>query len=360
MLVIGRSPSSDGSRALVDVRDRGATGDGTTDDTAAVVSAVAEVAARAAVQDTGGVVYFPFGRYRITTKLIVPKNIYLTGESSYASKLILDSASPVDRFLEFGGAETISTYSGVKSLQVDAAGKADVGVYLFGPQEGSTVSESWVLGALIHAVEAEATDIVGGSNKFVIDRSWCWTTGDAGMAGFRAESGTLSVRSSTFVGVDRTTTAPDGSAGIVAVDASLVIDDVNCEYWEAGFSLTRSSAELHSPSAFSVTTGLRCSTDNTDYAVFLTGAGWDCSGDDIVDSGAGVTLATAKSYMSAGRAAADPKHYRREWIDHDTVRIMPSGASQYFSLWVDSSGRLRIKAGDRVSDTDGTVVGTQT
>lgn len=359
MLIIGGPASSGVEKPLVDVRDHGATGDGTTDDTAAVTAAIAEVAARAVVHDTGGAVYLPFGQYRCTQQLTIPKNIYLVGESAYASKLILDTATGIDRFLEFGAAGEIATYSGIKSLQVDAGGHADVAVYLYGPQEGSAVSESWVIGGLISGIEVDTTGVVGTSNKFVIDRTWCWTIGDAATAGFKVTGGVLTVRSSTFVGNNRTVAAPSSSAGILATDATVVVEDVNCEFWESGFSLTRSSADIHGASAFSVTTGLRCSADNTDYPVFLTNAKWDCTGSDIVDTGTGVTLATASSYMSAGRAAADPKHYRREWVDHDAIRIMRAGTSTYYSLWVDSSGRLRIKSGDKASDTDGTVVGAQ-
>ena len=57
------------------VRDFGATGTGTTDDTPAVLAAV-----KAAGDQGGGVVFFPRGRYLLTQALILPRFVTLRGE----------------------------------------------------------------------------------------------------------------------------------------------------------------------------------------------------------------------------------------------------------------------------------------
>lgn len=60
-------PTSDSSQssALVSVLDFGATGDGVTDDAAAIQAAIDSI------PDTGGIVWFPRGTYKITSKLII-------------------------------------------------------------------------------------------------------------------------------------------------------------------------------------------------------------------------------------------------------------------------------------------------
>src|SRR3954451_6412617 len=59
--------------STVDVRTFGAKGDGTTDDTAAFLAALAAVAAK------GGVVSVPVGDYLIKTHLEIPANVALEG-----------------------------------------------------------------------------------------------------------------------------------------------------------------------------------------------------------------------------------------------------------------------------------------
>jgi hypothetical protein len=53
----------------VNVKDYGAVGDGTTDDSNAVINAIA-----AAVAAGGGTIYFPTGTYRITSQLVIPND----------------------------------------------------------------------------------------------------------------------------------------------------------------------------------------------------------------------------------------------------------------------------------------------
>lgn len=59
------------------VRDYGATGDGETDDTAAISEAITAAAPTSA--PTGNTVYFPAGKYVVTSSLVVPPALALQG-----------------------------------------------------------------------------------------------------------------------------------------------------------------------------------------------------------------------------------------------------------------------------------------
>lgn len=67
----------------VSVKDTGARGDGSSDDTAAIQSAIDQVA-----EAGGGRVILPAGTYRITESLRVPENLRVSGESTAATVLI--------------------------------------------------------------------------------------------------------------------------------------------------------------------------------------------------------------------------------------------------------------------------------
>lgn len=72
----------------VNVRDYGAVGDGVTDDTGAIQRALATL------KNSGGTVYFPIGKYKITNSLRVQgQGIYIKGEGDQ-SALVIESKLP--------------------------------------------------------------------------------------------------------------------------------------------------------------------------------------------------------------------------------------------------------------------------
>ena len=75
-------PQSASERGIYNVRDHGARGDGSADDTAAIRSAIA-----AAQQNTyGGVVYLPIGQYVVTAPLVITRNdILIRGDGPLAT-----------------------------------------------------------------------------------------------------------------------------------------------------------------------------------------------------------------------------------------------------------------------------------
>jgi len=76
-----------------DIMNFGATGDGTTDDTAAIQSAI-NAAATSATGHGGGIVYFPPGNYKVSSTLqITAGGIHLLGPGPSATQLIGANAS---------------------------------------------------------------------------------------------------------------------------------------------------------------------------------------------------------------------------------------------------------------------------
>lgn len=70
-----------GSTAWINVKTEGATGNGTTDDTAAIQGAITAAEALASGGSAGAVVYFPYGSYKISSALsIASANITLIGD----------------------------------------------------------------------------------------------------------------------------------------------------------------------------------------------------------------------------------------------------------------------------------------
>jgi hypothetical protein len=75
---------------LLNVKDYGAKGDGTTDDTAAILAAIADIPSE------GGVLYFPKGTYLISGTLVVSNGTKMVGEGVNASVIQLANGSNCD------------------------------------------------------------------------------------------------------------------------------------------------------------------------------------------------------------------------------------------------------------------------
>ena len=117
--------------AAVNVADFGATGDGSTNDTAAIQAAInfAEASATPPSAAPGVVeVYFPFGRYVITDALTVTKSLSFVGEGhseySTGSRIIQNTAAK-DHFL----VQPISAGCSVSwdNLTLTANGNGEIG-----------------------------------------------------------------------------------------------------------------------------------------------------------------------------------------------------------------------------------------
>ncbi len=111
--------------AVYDVKAYGATGDGSTNDTSAIQSAINAAAG-------GGVVLFPTGTYLITSTLTVNHDsIVLTGSGASSIIKVAGSALGIDVIVIGDGAAT-RAHCGVRNLRIVAASQktAGVGVHL--------------------------------------------------------------------------------------------------------------------------------------------------------------------------------------------------------------------------------------
>ncbi len=124
---------------VVDVRDYGAVGDGTTDDTSAIV------AAQAALGSDPGIIHFPPGTYLTSTAVVLNTGQWLTGAGYEATRLVLlpGSSSNVVETADFstltGSNRADSPYNlGILDISVDGnraqqtVGGKGVAIYAYG------------------------------------------------------------------------------------------------------------------------------------------------------------------------------------------------------------------------------------
>ncbi|MHB9035756.1 MAG: glycosyl hydrolase family 28-related protein [Armatimonadota bacterium] len=136
---------SDIHAATLNVRDAGALGNGTTDDTAAFQAALDTVKSVG-----GGIVYVPAGNYMIATHLTIPENVTLEGTFR----------APISIKNNFSQLTQPDTYQGSVLLAVDGQGNADgtpfitmssnstiKGIAIFHPQQSTTspVAYPWAI-----------------------------------------------------------------------------------------------------------------------------------------------------------------------------------------------------------------------
>ena len=100
------------ARDTVSVKDFGAVGDGSNDDTAEIQAAIDAVRAAG-----GGVLLFPRGTYKISATLTTCDSVYLTGEG--AGRWYQPTESPATKLAWYGGASNMVQFGHGASTQVD-------------------------------------------------------------------------------------------------------------------------------------------------------------------------------------------------------------------------------------------------
>lgn len=141
------------NNAVFNVKDFGAVGDGATDDTAVVESAIA------ALPSTGGELFFPSGTYRITRNLAITKPVFIMGLQGSASVIERDYSptTATDGIFSFVGG---SSFSGARNVT-------------FRSKTGQT-------GGCLVSVVAPSTDAIG---LFRFDNVDFTTTDTSGITG---------------------------------------------------------------------------------------------------------------------------------------------------------------------------------
>jgi hypothetical protein len=127
---------------IFNVKDYGAIGDGTTDDTVAINAAIT------AAQVTGGTVFLPLGTYKTTDRLLITKTMQLVG-AGWGSIIKADSA--VTRFLPIlvqGVAYAAINGVVLRDFKVDGSlkGQLDAGLITLNNAIDVLVDHVWVTG----------------------------------------------------------------------------------------------------------------------------------------------------------------------------------------------------------------------
>ena len=140
---------------IVSVKDFGATGDGTTDDTTFIQAAIDSFSL------TGGTLYFPPGTYKVTTSINVNKPIHLIGGpagSAYQPNTnpavkILWAGAVGGTVVKFGGFGSLISGGGMDGFYIDGNNIADIGLHLKDIQRayfnGVTITGTAVNGLLM-------------------------------------------------------------------------------------------------------------------------------------------------------------------------------------------------------------------
>jgi hypothetical protein len=100
----------------------GATGDGSTDDTAAIQ------AAENAADDNGGTLYFPPGTYNITAALAIDGNVNMVGAGTDATYLSLNSAANADLLALAAATKGLQKISGISFICAQANSGSFIGL----------------------------------------------------------------------------------------------------------------------------------------------------------------------------------------------------------------------------------------
>lgn len=136
----------------LNVKDYGAVGNGTTDDTAAIQSAIAAVG-------TGGTLFFPAGVYKTTAPLVLKSNMTVCGTAAMASRI---ANAVTDLF-------TTGT-SSISHLNVCDLHLSTVLGHVFAPAGGVGLSEFRRLELWVAADDKSAyNNFVGGGSGLYID-----------------------------------------------------------------------------------------------------------------------------------------------------------------------------------------------
>ncbi len=111
-------------RNIFNVKDYGAVGNGSTNDTTAIAAAIT------AATSTGGEVYFPPGTYQVASTLTIPSKVRLVGAGKNVS-IIRKSASIANAMLDFTGTNnsTRCQRGGMADIQINGAGSNGAGTF---------------------------------------------------------------------------------------------------------------------------------------------------------------------------------------------------------------------------------------
>ena len=121
---------------IVSVKDFGAKGDGTTDDTAAIQAAIDSVAPTPPASPgdnpagvSGAAVFFPAGTYKVSSTIVVPSYVSLKGEGMASSKITSSMTS--GSIVSMGTLATPAFYCVISDLCINGSSQNNTGLSIY-------------------------------------------------------------------------------------------------------------------------------------------------------------------------------------------------------------------------------------
>ena len=400
---------SNRSTDFVSVKDYGAVGDGVTDDTAAIQAALT----------VGGYIFFPAGNYLISSTLTLSKTSYLTGaaasfgDSAAASNLVYTGSAVA---LQIGSGARIYNVR-IDTLRITASGSAAssasaIGLKLLNSNYAyitNLVVRGFAAGIGVQCTASGSG--IGALNTFAGAMVWSNKTGFS----FAGASVGVADYSSVLMGG---TVIGDGTAGTVGLIVDQYSQDLmaygtdfeSCDVCVdlygngntsgGGVKLIGTRTEFQTTMAVRVNattnrtslighrfaggtsatwlsdSGVQTFRTDTDANIRLNAASLEILNNiPLTMQDSGGTARSVLKFSTGNTVLAGSSDYSGfngnyglgTWHFTSPRFDAASGATGYqapfwagtYALWVDSSGRLRIKSSAPSSDTDGTVVGTQ-
>jgi len=399
-------------RDTVSVKDFGAVGDGTTDDTAAIQAAV----------NVGGDVFFPVGRYVISSTINVTKTMVLRGaaasfgDSTAAAELIYTGSGIA---VQIGTSGTKIYNVRIDTLKISASGTATssataIGLKLLNSNYAvisNLVVRGFTAGKGVQAT-ASGSDI-GASNNFIGCFLWNnkfgyeFTGAGVGVADYASMISGGAVIGDNVTAGSVGLTVGQYAAETMVYGTDFESFDVCIDLYGNGTTSGGGVKLIGTRTEFQTTMSVRinATTYNTlmvghrfaggSSATWLSDSGVRTFRTDV-DSNVRINAGNLEFLNNISLVMQDSGGVARsvfKFATNDTTQIGStnfagfngnyglgtwhftspyfdgaSGATGYqapiwfgtYALWVDSTGDLRIKSSAPSSDTDGTVVGTQT
>lgn len=134
------------NNAVFNVKDYGAVGDGTTDDTIALQAAITAAGNTVTLGTFGATVYLPTGTYRITSTLLAARGVVIRGEGNRATR-ILSAVSGTDYAIKIGSLTSLSYGCAITDLSINVTVTTAGGIWGIGTS-GLVLSNLYIEGVV--------------------------------------------------------------------------------------------------------------------------------------------------------------------------------------------------------------------
>lgn len=296
--------------AAINVKDSayGATGDGTTDDTAAIQAALDAASAAG-----GGRVMLPPGTYLVSSMLTVPHKVQLRGHAGWDGvKILADSSfdfSTNTAVISIGEPDVLAFGSVVSDLMVDCATVANsIGIYIASGNEASGCERVHVTKCMKYGIQVDASNSAVPQNYFLRDVSVgiSATATSSDVRGILISGGSADHRGLDGVTID---VSPSGALGTGSVGVSLngmggLVSRIHAEDVETGIDIgpVQACTGLHIAGvtgASTVSHLVRLNSASNSQNVMLTGLRKNSGVNVITDQLNGITKTSSDVGMYA-------------------------------------------------------------